>query len=306
MKTLTSKKIQEFTSTKLFDEKIISHADPSWPKISIVTPSYNQGEFLERTIMSVLNQNYPNLEYIIIDGGSTDGSMDIIKKYEKHLAHWISEPDNGQAHALNKGFRLAKGEISAWLNSDDIYLPNTLVEVSTYFTQNPDTEFVFGNTVFVNAGDEVIGDVRFTKFSLRSYIYKSFGLHQPSSFWKSELFNEMGGLREHFSFCMDTDFFMRMAKSGKDFHFFDKYLTCFRITETQKSSRISHIGLKERKEIIKEIFDIDINYDSFKLKLLKFIYQTRRFLLYLLHGKINYVFAIFLRRIKQGKPLIRT
>ena len=100
-----------------------------YPKISIVTPSYNQAQFLERTILSVINQNYPNLEYIIIDGGSTDGSVDIIKKYEKHLTYWISEKDNGQSEALNKGFNKATGEIFAYLNSDDIY-------ISKYITVN--------------------------------------------------------------------------------------------------------------------------------------------------------------------------
>ena len=114
--------IKKFVSSQLFDEKIILNKDISWPKISIVTPSYNQGDFLEQTILSVLNQNYPNLEYIIIDGGSTDKSMEIIKKYEKYISYWISEKDNGQADAIKKGFRKSSGEIFAWINSDDNYL----------------------------------------------------------------------------------------------------------------------------------------------------------------------------------------
>jgi glycosyltransferase involved in cell wall biosynthesis len=110
----------------------------TYPKISIVTPSFNQGRFIEKTILSVIEQDYPNLEYIIIDGGSTDESVEVIKKYDQHLAYWVSEPDRGQSHAINKGFERATGEIFGWLNSDDWYHPGALKAVAEAFAANPE------------------------------------------------------------------------------------------------------------------------------------------------------------------------
>ena len=124
-----------------------------WPKISIVTPSFNQVQFLEETIRSVLLQGYPNLEYIIIDGGSTDGSIDIIKKYSRWLRYWVSEPDSGQSNAINKGFAKASGEIFGYLNSDDLYEPNALKIISSYFMNNSACNLLAGEcTVFDDHG----------------------------------------------------------------------------------------------------------------------------------------------------------
>ncbi|GAG29700.1 unnamed protein product, partial [marine sediment metagenome] len=133
-----------------------------YPLVLIVTPSYNQAQFLESTILSVLNQNYPNLEYIIIDGGSTDGSIEIIKRYQKYLAYWISEKDEGQADAINKGFEKSTGQILAWINSDDTYLPETLFRVAKHFQQHQKADLVFGNINFINEYDEITGELRLT------------------------------------------------------------------------------------------------------------------------------------------------
>ena len=116
----------------------------NYPRISIVTPSFNQGKYIEQTIQSVLSQNYPNLEYIIIDGGSTDGTVEIIKKYEQQLTYWISEPDKGQTDAINKGFAKCTGEIFNWINSDDYYSPNSLHIVAEVFSENPTAKVVCG------------------------------------------------------------------------------------------------------------------------------------------------------------------
>ena len=121
-----------------------------YPKISIVSPSFNKREFIERCILSVLNQNYPNLEYIIIDGGSTDGSVEIIKKYEKYLTFWVSEPNNGQVNAINKGLHKTTGEITAWLNSDDFYYPGVFVKAAKEFLKNPNIDLLYGDSVLVS------------------------------------------------------------------------------------------------------------------------------------------------------------
>ena len=120
------------------------------PKISIVTPSLNQAKFLEKTIQSVLAQNYSDLEYIIIDGGSTDGSVEIIKKYQDKIAYWVSEKDRGQSHGINKGFALATGDIFAWLNSDDTYMPGALHTVAEYFSKDSDLDFLYGDVNLIN------------------------------------------------------------------------------------------------------------------------------------------------------------
>ena len=150
MNKFTSKEFEEFISNPHFDEEVILNKDPSWPKISIVTPSYNQAAFLEKTILSVLNQNYPNLEYIIIDGCLTDGSLEIIKKYDKYLTYLISEKDNGQSDVINKGFQIAYGEIIAWQNSDNIYLANAFKKISKKFESYRKINVIFGNIFLID------------------------------------------------------------------------------------------------------------------------------------------------------------
>ena len=134
-----------------------------WPRVSIVTPSYNHGQFIEETIRSVLLQGYPNIEYIIIDGGSSDETLDIIRKYEPWLTHWVSEPDMGQSHAINKGFARCSGDVVAWLNSDDEYLPGTLGIVGHYMEKNPAADIVFGDQEEMDENGVTFRSVRWMK-----------------------------------------------------------------------------------------------------------------------------------------------
>lgn len=294
MKKHISKELKEFISKPLFDERVILNKDPNFPNISIVTPSYNQAQFLERTILSVLNQNYPNLEYIIIDGGSTDGSVQIIKKYGKYLRYWVSEKDKGQADAINKGFQKSTGEILGWINSDDTYLPETFYKVVRNIKQNPYVDLIFGNIYFIDESDKRIGELRFTEFDFNTLIYEGGNLHQTGTFWKKRIYDKVGGLNSNYKFCMDYDFFCRVAKVGKLCHMRD-FLANFRMHANAKSSTISHIGCKEHKEIMRRYIPKDLN--KWDLQYRKFICVTRRFYKYIMQGDINYILKGFKRRI---------
>jgi glycosyltransferase involved in cell wall biosynthesis len=202
------------------------------PKISIVTPSYNQAAFIERSIQSVLNQNYPNLEYIIIDGGSIDGSAE------------------GQTHAINKGFRRATGEIVAWLNSDDIYTPGALSEVGRTFALNKHVDLVFGNTFLVDKDDNVLRDNRNVPFWWPAMIVVGVTLPQPATFWKRWLFEKYGYLDESKLFCMDYEFFCRIGRHIKAKHI-PRELACFRLHREQKTETINDVCVAEGKAIKK-------------------------------------------------------
>lgn len=166
------------------------------PKISIVTPPYIQGAFIERTIQSVLNQDYQNLEYIIIDGGSTDGSVEIIRKYSDKLAYWVSEKDKGQTHAINKGFHHATGEIAAWLNSDDEYCPGALKTVAKTFMSEDDVDFVFGNRISVDENGRVLRRYRHTRFAFTELVVLGMTVSQPACFWKRSILEKYRFLDE--------------------------------------------------------------------------------------------------------------
>ena len=253
MKKYSNQEIKEFVSKPMFDEKVLLDKDTSYPKISIVTPSYNQAEFLERTILSVLNQNYPNLEYIIIDGGSTDGSVEIIKKYEKHLTYWVSEKDKGQSDAINKGFQKSTGEILAWLNSDDTYLPGTLLKIGEIFREDSQVEIVYGNMYLIDKADKIIGERRLTLYifpiSKYGFLHGGFGIYQPASFWRKKLYYGVGGIHSDFVHCMDNDLFAKFATSGAKFKFIREFLSGFRIHPQSKTCTIRKVAKRESRLI---------------------------------------------------------
>ncbi len=182
------------------------------PLISVVTPSYNQAPFLEATIRSVLEQDYEALEYIVVDGGSSDRSVSIIEKYADRLAWWVSEPDLGQTDAINKGFARARGEILAWLNSDDTYESGALSEAVAFLQANPQVGMVYGDANFIDARGRVIGrfDARQTDFDrlMRGAVY----IPQQAAFFRADLWRQVGPLDPTFYFAMDYDLWVRLAR----------------------------------------------------------------------------------------------
>ncbi len=223
-----------------------------FPVISIITPSYNQGQFIEETIVSVLNQDYPNIEHIVIDGSSTDHTLEILKKYEGKIK-WISEKDEGQVDAVNKGFKVAQGEILGWLNSDDVYEPDCIEKVVEYFISNPDVLLVYGNGFQMNTDGSLkvpfkSGPVTFKKLSKKN------PLLQPSIFFRKEVLSKVGYLDIHYQYVMDYEFWVRIFKKYEhQTAYLPVYLSSWRLHGEAKTSR-------SRGKIYDEIFEVLTRY----------------------------------------------
>jgi glycosyltransferase involved in cell wall biosynthesis len=213
-----------------------SPPDPA-PRISIVTPSLNQGQFLERTLYSVISQNYPALEYVVQDGGSTDRSVDIVRRYARWLSHWVSEPDEGQADALNRGFGLTSGEIMAYLNADDLLLPGALAYVAGYFTAHPDIDVVYGHRIIIDGYDHQVGVHVLPAHDDQMLSLFDF-VPQETLFWRRSAWEAAGGrLDASLRFALDWDLLIRMRDSGAKMVRLPRFLGAFRVHDDQKSGR---------------------------------------------------------------------
>lgn len=191
------------------------------PLVSVVTPSYNQVQFLEETILSVIDQDYPHLEYIIMDGGSTDGSVEVIKKYQDRLSYWVSEPDTGQADAINKGWKKSKGEVLAWLNSDDTYCPGALSKAMHVFTENENVLLLSGamNIIHYNRDNQIVATKKLDPVELEPYeaMKTLTGPLQPSTFIRRKVFEELGPLDTGLDMFFDLEYWLRIGfKYGPD------------------------------------------------------------------------------------------
>lgn len=210
----------------------------SLPSISIVTCSYQQARFLEQTIRSVRDQDYPNLEYLVIDGGSTDGSKEIIERHASALAYWVSEKDRGQSHALMKGFARTTGEICGWLCSDDLLLPGALHRVGRFFQKHPEVDAVFGNSIWIDIDGKPIRPKREPGFNRFVFLHDFNYVPQPSMYWRRHLYDEVGGIRPYFRLAMDTDLWERFSQRARIEHI-PHYLSCMRFYAEQKMNNLS-------------------------------------------------------------------
>ncbi len=224
-------------------------SDPA-PLISLVTPSFNQAPFLERTLQSVLGQQYPHLEYLVQDGGSRDGTVDLLQRYGPQLAHWESAADCGQANALNLGFRHAHGEILAYLNSDDLLLPGTLAYVATYFSAHPEVDVVYGHRIVIDPDDREIGRWVLPPHNEEILRWKDY-IPQETLFWRRRIWEKVGGrFDESFQFALDWDLLLRFQQVGARFRRLPRFLGAFRVHAEQKTSaRVTDLYFPETRRL---------------------------------------------------------
>lgn len=222
-----------------------------WPRISIVTPSYQQASYIEETLRSILLQGYPDLEYIVMDGGSSDGSVEIIRKYEPWISYLHIGPDGGQSAAIAEGFRHATGEVLAWLNSDDRYNPGALGRVGRFFAAQPRAVFGGGDMNRVDSEGRLIKRI----FAVRPnpFLLANLGNHvmsQPSSFWRRSAYEQVGGVDPRLRFCMDRDLFVRLFAAGPSLRIPGPPLADFREHPEAKSSTILDVHRHEKAELL--------------------------------------------------------
>lgn len=223
------------------------------PRISIVTPSYNQGEFIEQTIESVLGQGYPDLEYLVMDGGSTDGTLEILERYGDRLT-WVSEEDRGQSDALNKGLRRATGEIVAFINSDDYYEPGALHAIGEFLARNPESSWVTGKCRTVDDhGREIRSAItRYKNFWLRRRSLRALQVlnyvSQPATFWHRRVLERVGEFDESLEYAMDYDYSLRVARHFR-LDYIDRYLASFRVHPSSKAGASAHAQFDAGLEI---------------------------------------------------------
>jgi len=259
-------------------------------KITIITPSFNQGKFLEETILSVLNQKYSNLEYIIFDGGSSDNSVEIIKKYKKQLAYWESQKDRGQSHAINKGLRIATGDIIGWLNSDDTYLPGTFNIIVRMFQRYPEFDAIYGNQVLTDTEGRFLRIKHELPYSYHRLMYNMYQ-SQPATFLRRSVIDQIGFLNEDLHYSMDYEYFLRLGKRCKVKHvpyLFAKY----RLHANSKSATYGQD--KHMTEINTVVSNFRPNYSNIKLLddlihgLFELLYSGTRILLVLLDNPLGF------------------
>lgn len=253
-----------------------------FPRISIVTPSFNQGKFLEETIRSVLLQGYPNLEYIVMDGGSADNSVAIIRKYQEHLSYWVSEKDKGQADAIYRGFEKSTGEILGWVNSDDFLMPGALENFAATFISNRDTELLIGGCLIVDENGKTVkgkrGMPRFnlgSKATFQSLLWRGLDFNQPATLWRRDAFLDVDGFDRSMHFCFDYDLFLRLTRR-KPAQRIRSIVAAYRLHPQSKTMQDMEIGITENHILYKKFGRTTM--PQWKQALYKFIYTQKTLL----------------------------
>jgi len=265
-------------------------------KVSIITPTLNRGEYLEQNILSVKNQDYPLLEHIVVDGKSVDNSLDVLKKYEgTYNMRWISERDSSNTNAMNKGFKMATGDIYCWLDSDDTYLPGTIKKVVNIFEKHPEIDVVFGDVFIVDKACNVINYIRHGKFNCENAIYEGMNVSAQAIFWRRNVYEKLNGMDEKYVICADYDFFIRMGLSGAKFYHLRDFLGTYRHHYGQLTGQIDRRQI-ETTSICNKYMDNKISPVRLRYKKIKSLFRKSFYLV--LQGDAWFVARGFLRRIK--------
>lgn len=269
------------------------HDGTAWPKVSIVTPSYNQGEFIEETIRSVLLQGYPNLEYIIMDGGSNDDSVDVIKKYSHWLTDWVSESDRGQTHAVNKGFERCTGDVLAWMNSDDTYEAGAIAAVVQEMVKSPEVNVVYGNIKMTDEHGDVLTELRSVPFHPKAFLYETVHITSQSAvFWTHSLLSKVGEVREELNYSMDRDLLIRFMEQGATFKFLRRTLGTYRCHSGAKTS-----SDESRKELL-SLPQMAAIHNRSDYQFWRFIFRLRQWVFLLIQGDLLYMTLRTFARIR--------
>jgi glycosyltransferase involved in cell wall biosynthesis len=265
------------------------------PTIALVTPSYEQGRFLERTIQSVLIQAYPALEYVVQDGGSSDESVAVIRSYQSSLHAWSSEPDGGQADAINRGFARTSGEIMGWLNSDDLLLPGALAFVAAYFERRPDVDVLYGNRVLIDEEDRQIGVWILPRHDVGVLDVTDY-VPQETLFWRRSAWDAAGAAVDPtFEFALDWDLLLRFQATGATIAHVSRFLGAFRVHQAQKSLAAKDLGEQEVRRLRERTLgDGTFDVDSFRL--------LRS---YLLRHRVLHARECFLNRLPRRRRAVR-
>lgn len=262
------------------------------PRLTIITPSFNQAEFLERTIDSVLSQGHPNLEYFVIDGGSNDGSIDIIRRYERYLTWWTSEPDRGQVDAINKGLLRSTGEWVGWQNSDDIYLPGALAEAAQHMAVCGAEGVIAGSLVLIDGNDQPIRELRYVTPTFRSLKAEGMVIANQSTWWRRSLHGTVGLLDERYDCSFDYDWFLRLLKQSTALYI-DKPLGALRLHGQTKTSNLASRFTQQNSQILSGW--------GAPSPLERKIFQIRRTLFMIKYGHIGYVLRGIYNRLLKSK-----